>query len=102
MLRSNIIRRSDSPWASAIVPVGKPDGPVRICIAYRPLNSTFYKFYLCITIPDAYPLKHIDEMIKAFRGAHYFSTLDLLSGYWQVPMHPESIKYCVYVVFSPI
>ena len=73
MLESKIIRRSSSPWASAVVPVSKPDGSVRLCIDYRPLNS--------ITIPDAYPLKHIDEMIQEFRGAKYFSTLDLLSGY---------------------
>jgi hypothetical protein len=32
----------------------------------------------------------IDEALDAFGKASYFKTLDLVSGYWQVPMHPNS------------
>jgi len=42
------------------------------------------------TIQDAYPLPRIDGSLDAFMGSKYFSTLDLLSGYWQVPLSPEA------------
>ena len=88
MLKCGVIRRSTSPYASAIVPVMKPDNSVRICIDYKPLNAA--------TIPDAYPMKIMDEILQDFRGGRYFVTLDLLSGYWQVPMHKDSVKYTAF------
>ena len=33
---------------------------------------------------DAYPLPRTDETFEALNGSRYFTTLDLLSGYWQV------------------
>jgi len=42
-----------------------------------------------VTIQDAYPLPHIDESLDALAGSKYFSTLELLSGYRQVPLSPE-------------
>jgi len=47
-------------------------------VDYRRLNS--------VTIQDTYPLPRIDESLDALSGSKYFSTLDLLSGYWQVPL----------------
>ena len=44
-----------------------------------------------ITEKDAYPLPRIDETLDSVAGAHYFSTLDLASGYWQVEVE-ESHK----------
>ncbi len=38
MLNSGVIVRSDSEWASPLVPVHKKDGSVRICIDFRELN----------------------------------------------------------------
>ena len=35
---------------------------------------------------DAYPLPRIDETFEALSGSHYFTILDLLSGYWQVDL----------------
>ena len=32
----------------------------------------------------AYPLPHIDDTLQALSGSKWFSTIDLLSGYWQV------------------
>ena len=41
------------------------------------------------TLLDAYPLPNIDEQIAEIAEASVFSTLDLKSAYYQLPLHPE-------------
>ena len=43
-----------------------------------------------ITCKDAYPLPRIDDSLDALSGSKFFSTLDLLSGYWQVPLDDDA------------
>jgi len=69
-------------WNSPVVLVWKKDGSWRFCVDYRILNS--------VIIQGAYPLSRIDESLDALAGSKYFSTLDLLSGYWQVPLIPDT------------
>ena len=38
---------------------------------------------------DPFPLLRINENLDCLRGAQFFSTLDLASGYWQVEVEPE-------------
>ena len=78
LLASGVIRASSSPYASPIVIVQKKSGELRMCVDYRQLNAR--------TRRDAYPLPRIEESLDALGGAKYFSTLDLASGYNQVPV----------------
>lgn len=76
-LEAQVIRESN-PYASPIVLVKKKDGSLCMCVDYRPLNSKTRK--------DAFPLPHIKESLDALTGASWFSTMDLASGYNQVPV----------------
>lgn len=78
LLNTQVIRESCSPYASPIVLVRKKDGSLRMCVDYRQLNSKTRK--------DAFPLPRIEESLDALTGACWFSTLDLASGYNQVPV----------------
>lgn len=76
MLEKEVIRPSASPWASPIVLVRKKDGSTRFGVDYRKVNQ--------LTRKDAYPLPQVDDTLDMLAGAKWFSTLDLVSGYWQV------------------
>ena len=93
LLQRDIIKKSNSPWSSPVVLlVTKKDGCQRFCVDYRQVNA--------VTIKDAYPLPHIDDFLCALSGAKWFSTLDLASGYWQVPMDPASSGKAAFVTTS--
>jgi hypothetical protein len=84
--RNKIIQPSESPWnAPLLVVPKKPDAEgnqqYRVCVDFRRLNQ--------LTIGDAYPIPRIDEILDQLGRSRYFSTLDLASGYHQVPIKPE-------------
>ena len=84
MLLKGFIEPSDSQWASPIVLVAKKDGSTRFCIDYSTRFCIDYRPVNDVTWKDSFPLLRIDETIESLAGAEWFSTLDLMSGYWQV------------------
>ena len=92
MLDAGVIRPSNSPWCNAVVLVRKKDGSLRFCIDFRKLKS--------LTVKDSHPLPCICETLESLAGAAHFSTFDMNSGFWQVPMAEESKQYTAFTLGS--
>ena len=92
MLDAGVIRPSNSPWCNAVVLVRKKDGSLRFCIDFRKLNS--------LTVKDSHPLPRICETLESLAGAAHFSTFDMNSGFWQVPVDKESKQYTAFTLGS--
>ena len=52
-----------------------------MCIDYRKLNKATRK--------DHFPLPFIDQVLERLANFFYFCYLDRLSGFYQIPIHPE-------------
>ena len=92
MLDAGVVRPSNSPWCNAVVLVRKKDGSLHFCIDFRRLNT--------LTVKDSHPLPHICETLESLAGAAHYSTFDLNSGFWQVPMDEESKQYTAFTLGS--
>uniref|UniRef100_A0AAV2LR93 ribonuclease H n=1 Tax=Knipowitschia caucasica TaxID=637954 RepID=A0AAV2LR93_KNICA len=88
MEERGIIRKSTSEYASPLVMVWKKDGGLRICTDFRWLNAR--------TLKDAHPLPHQADCLAALGGNCLFSTMDLTSGFFNVPLQEEDRKYTAF------
>ena len=79
-----VCRPSSSSWASPLHCVPKKDGQWRFVGDYRALNK--------VTVPDRYPVPHIQDLLYAFQGKNVFTTLDLIRAYHQIPVNEEDIE----------
>lgn len=82
LLANNIIRESHSAYASPIVLVRKNNNEYRLCVDYRALNKK--------TIKDSYPMPVIEDQLDRLYGKTLFTSLDLASGYYQIPVQESS------------
>uniref|UniRef100_A0A7I4YM38 RNA-directed DNA polymerase n=1 Tax=Haemonchus contortus TaxID=6289 RepID=A0A7I4YM38_HAECO len=90
--KREVIEDSQSPWASPIVLVAKKDGTIRLCVDYREVNK--------VTKKDSYPLPAIDVTLQNLKGKRFFTTLDLASGYWQVPLTDKAKEISAFTTTS--
>ncbi|XP_043865494.1 LOW QUALITY PROTEIN: uncharacterized protein LOC122757455 [Drosophila mojavensis] len=90
LLQAGAIEPSKSPHSAPIVLVKKKTGDWRMCVDYRQLNAN--------SVPDAYPVPRILHILEKLRHARFISTLDLKSGYWQIPMAADSREYTAFTV----
>ena len=79
-----IISKVDtSEWASAIVPLMKPNGSVRICGDFKTTVNPMLDI-------DQYPLPRIDEIFATLSGGQKFTKLDLRQAYLHLELDDES------------
>ena len=69
-------------WCSGMVVVPKPSGEIRVCVDLTPLNKAVKR--------EIHPMAKVDDNLAKIRGSKIFTKLDAKSGFWQIPLHPES------------
>jgi len=89
MLKAGIISPACSEWSSNVVLVKKQDGKFRFCIDYRKVNN--------VTKKDSFPLPRIDQCLDALAGSKWFSSFDLVQGFFQIGMEPSSSDKTAFV-----
>ena len=83
MEKMGVCSKAASPWASPLHMTPKKDGTWRPCGDYRRPNL--------ITEPDHYAMPNISDLTSSIGTSRVFSKLDLLKGYFQVPVNPVDV-----------
>ena len=89
MYQRDVIRPSNSSWASPILLVQKKNGKTRFCVDYRKLNE--------VSIKDAYPLPRMDDIFSVLGKASYYSTIDLTDAFWSIRVREEDIPKTAFI-----
>ncbi len=87
MLQHNIIRISKSPYSFGVRMIIRLN-KTRFCVNFIPLNK--------VTIPQQWPIPRPQDIFDRCAGSIYFTTLDLISGYWQIRFDKNSIEMAAF------
>lgn len=79
-MKKNIIEESYSPFAAPVTLAYKRDEnkKSRLCIDFRDLNK--------IVVPQSQPFPLIEDLVVKTRDCKFFSSLDLNSAFWSIPL----------------
>ena len=89
LLENQLIEPSSSEWSSPCILVKKPDGSWRMCTDYRKVNA--------VTKSDSYPIPRIDDCIDSVGHARFVTKIDLLKGYYGIPLTEEAKQMSAFV-----
>ncbi|KAL0150446.1 hypothetical protein M9458_054263 [Cirrhinus mrigala] len=92
LLNAGLAKPSCSSWASPCILVAKPDKTYRFCTDYRKLNS--------VTKPDLFPLPRVEDCVDSVGSAKFVTKIDLLKGYYQVPLTPRAQEVSAFITPS--
>ncbi|KAK7877062.1 hypothetical protein WMY93_032231 [Mugilogobius chulae] len=89
LLQHGLAKHSSSAWSSPCLVESKPDGSPRFITDYRKVNA--------VTVIDSYPMPRMEDCIDNLGSAKYVTKLDLLKGYWQVPLTERASEISAFV-----
>lgn len=83
LLDNKLIEESYSPFAAPVTLAFKKEEnkKSRLCIDFRELNK--------IVVPQAQPFPLIEDLLVKTRNCIYFSSLDINSAFWSIPLRIE-------------
>lgn len=86
MVQLGVISQITKPteWCAGMVPVVKKNGSVRVCVDLTHLNQSVKR--------ERHQLPSVEQILALLTGARVFSKLDANSGFWQIPLAPESAR----------
>ena len=70
--------------------VSKSDGTLCFCTNFRKVNL--------LTKTDSFPLPRIKDCIDRIGNSKYVTKMDLLKGYWQVPLTDRAKQTSAFVM----
>ena len=80
--REGIVEPSKSPWSFPLLLVPKKDKTYRVVVDFRKLNKA--------TVTDPYPMPSMTDLVNSIGNKRYYTTIDLLQGFLQIPLEEES------------
>ncbi|XP_043968384.1 uncharacterized protein LOC122828679 isoform X1 [Gambusia affinis] len=89
LVKNGLAIQSCSPWSSPCLLDMKADGSPRFCTDFRKVNA--------VTVLDAHPLPLIEDCIDEIGPAKFVTKLDMLKGYWQVPLTQQASDISAFV-----
>lgn len=85
MLQIGVIEPADGAWSSPVVLAAQEGRADRFCVDFRKVNS--------VTKSDAFPIPRLEDCIDQVGCAQFVTKVDLLKGYFQVPLTPRARAY---------
>lgn len=92
LIASGRIYPTTSPYGAPVLFVKKKDGSKRLCCDCRQLNER--------TVKSRFPLPLIEELFDNLRGSKWYSSLDLIAGYHQIPVVEEDQQKTAFVTYQ--
>lgn len=92
LINAGLAKPSHSSWSSPCILVAKPDKTYRFCTDYRKLNG--------VTKPDSFPLPRMEDCVDSVGSAKFVTKIDLLKGYYQVPLTPRAQEVSAFITPS--
>jgi len=90
LLEKNLIEESYSPFAAPVTLAYKKedDRKSRLCIDFRDLNKL---------VPQSQPFPLIKDLMEKTRNCKFFSTFDINSAFWSIPLRIEDRRKTAFV-----